>query len=298
MRYVVRPLAPPSLTGTQCAGVLEIAGAAVHYAIPGQTTYKFRAYKRPDVVDALEQVFAGKCAYCETNASAGYPIDVEHYRPKGGVDQDPEHLGYWWLAATWANLLSSCADCNRRRRHRIAIPGITLDQLARFPKKTSGKHNSFPIEGVRATGAMANHEAERPMLIDPTVTDPSRHIGWSFEGMLSLAVPKSRDGVPDGRGTSTIFTFGLNRQKLVEQRTKLAEEIRIDFNMIDFLLDEAARTADDITRSAMISKAMENIHRVTLRRSHSAPYSAMASELIETQTASLVAKFENLITWN
>lgn len=295
MRYVVRPPAPLSLEGAQCAGALEIANAALHYAVPDQSTYKFRAYKRTDVVEALEQAFAHKCAYCETNASAGFPIDVEHYRPKGSVEREPEHPGYWWLAATWANLLPSCADCNRRRKHRMAIPGLTLDQLARLPKQTSGKQNSFPIEGVRATSAMANYDAEVPMLIDPTVTDPGQHIGWGFEGRLSLAVPKSIDGVSDKRGSSTIFTFGLNRQKLVEQRTGLAEDIELEFSTIERILDLAARTTDAEARRDLIAMAMQNIQRLGRRTVHSAPYSAMARELINTQTVKLVTKFESLI---
>ena len=43
----------------------------------------------------LDLLFHGKCAYCETFYSASAPVDVEHYRPKGAVSEDPSHPGYY-----------------------------------------------------------------------------------------------------------------------------------------------------------------------------------------------------------
>ncbi|MES2899532.1 MAG: hypothetical protein V4723_07375 [Pseudomonadota bacterium] len=293
MRYVVRPAAPASLDGDECAGKFELLKATLHYAAPDVKTYPFKAYKRADVVQALLDAFSDKCAYCETNASAAFPIDVEHYRPKGGVAprEDPAHPGYWWLAGTWNNLLPSCGDCNRRRKHRIAIAGVSLDQLSRFGKQTSGKHSAFPIAGTRARAATDDHDQELPSLIDPTISDPARFIGWDVDGSLSLAVPKAIAGQPDPRATATIFTFGLNRQKLVEQRTRLAEEIKIEFTQIEFLFDESIATADPASRGRLIQRALATIASVQRRAAPNAPYSAMARTLIDAKLADIESRY-------
>jgi len=63
----------------------------------------------------LFEAFHRKCAYCEVNHSDGYPVQVEHYRPKAGVTDNRqmiEHSGYFWLAYEWWNLVPSCAHCN------------------------------------------------------------------------------------------------------------------------------------------------------------------------------------------
>ena len=41
----------------------------------------FKAYKGRDVPPALEALFGGRCAYCETPYSNSHPVDVEHWRP-------------------------------------------------------------------------------------------------------------------------------------------------------------------------------------------------------------------------
>ena len=42
--------------------------------------------------------------------------DVEHFRPKSAVLDDPLHGGYWWLAYDFQNYLLSCSLCNRVRK--------------------------------------------------------------------------------------------------------------------------------------------------------------------------------------
>ena len=46
--------------------------------------------KDAEVKAALEKLFYGKCAYCETFYSVQAPVDVEHYRPKSAVEGDDE----------------------------------------------------------------------------------------------------------------------------------------------------------------------------------------------------------------
>src|SRR5262245_43420933 len=76
--------------------------------------FKFQRYSEFAVCQALDDLFHGKCAYCESSYRAVDSRDVEHFRPKGGVTEAPEHPGYWWLAASWSSLLPSCPPCNQR----------------------------------------------------------------------------------------------------------------------------------------------------------------------------------------
>src|SRR5262249_14198650 len=70
----------------------------------------------------LCELFHGKCAYCESRVRASYGGDVEHYRPKGKVDEDNSHPGYYWLAYNPSNLLPSCALCNQARGKMTHFP--------------------------------------------------------------------------------------------------------------------------------------------------------------------------------
>lgn len=60
-------------------------------------------YRHQKIKEALEAMFHGKCAYCEskiTHVSFGH---IEHYRPK---QRCPER------AFLWRNLLLACDRCN------------------------------------------------------------------------------------------------------------------------------------------------------------------------------------------
>ena len=98
---------------------------------------RFGVYKLTPVKDALNATFHFKCAYCESYFGATQPLDVEHFRPKSGVLVGDELVWgvYYWLAASWGNLLPSCTDCNRPRRQ--ALPDGS--------EQTLGKANQFPI---------------------------------------------------------------------------------------------------------------------------------------------------------
>ena len=116
----------------------------------------FTRYKHDTVKEALEALFHGKCAYCESDYAGTQPVDIEHYRPKGEVEGVPDHPGYWWLAAEWENLLPSCIDCNRKRRQKTPKAGssslATLAEDGDFDRQAtlnSGKEASFPLASER-----------------------------------------------------------------------------------------------------------------------------------------------------
>jgi hypothetical protein len=238
MRKLDRPSVPvpTSLAGPSIAVTNEIANAAAYYAARnpwGQhhTAYTFRNYSASDVKSALSQLAGGNCAYCESKIGAVGAREVEHYRPKGGVCNDADHPGYWWLACCWDNLLPTCRDCNKSLRQHIVEADMTKDEvlalLSKRPAVSFGKANQFDVQGPRATGENCDLEVEDPLLIDPCRRDPTNDLTWDFSPELTLIEPK-KDGVGySAYGDYTIRTCALNRAELVLERIPKLRPMRV-----------------------------------------------------------------------
>jgi uncharacterized protein (TIGR02646 family) len=207
---------PPSLADH---GVREREAVIAFYADPcnGERPYSFRAYKSQDVVAALNKLFHGKCAYCESRYRATAPTDVEHFRPKGAVMIEHDgssptrsQRGYYWLAAHWDNLLPSCIDCNRARTQEFPDDDRTV---------VRGKENRFPLvnERYRAVnpGEEASLERGRRLLLHPCRDHPKRHIEFNASGLI-----RARRGSRSvsRKGRVTIDVLGLRRKGLKEER--------------------------------------------------------------------------------
>lgn len=230
---------------------------------------KFRAYKHPSVMPALTALFQGKCAYCESRYVAQQPGDVEHFRPKGSVvvrqaDGTLRTLpGYHWLAAEWSNLMPSCADCNRPRRHQVR-DGQT--------QRVLGKANWFPVdpEANRATRADLV-DAEPRLLIDPTLDDPGAHLAFDEDGTIH---PLEVQGQPSARGEATIEYCGLERLGLTQERHKRGLDV---LYVLASLVNALARADSvDVQRHAAQLRTMVE---------PAAPYAAYARTLVQRQLA-------------
>lgn len=149
----------------------------------------------PSVKGALAQLFANKCAYCESPMDRVGPIDVEHFRPRvnaSGPSTDFHH--YSWLAYEWDNLLSSCIECNRNKGNR-------------FPVRKRRAPLFATIEECRSV--------EGALLIDPCFDDPTAHLDFLWNGVCSGRTPA---------GKASVDVLGLNRHPLVEARKDRAAE--------------------------------------------------------------------------
>ena len=279
---------PNSLGAPSAAVAAEIKAAAEYYQTydpeaAGAKAYNFQEYKGFDVQQALRNLFGNKCAYCECDLGDG--LEVEHFRPKGGVESEPKHFGYWWLAHNWANLLPSCPPCNQRRRQHLVTPTMTEEELLRLlskpPRKSYGKANQFPIGGTRAFTDKDNLSAEDPHLIDPTSVDPDSHLEWSMAGVYSVLLARvTVGGVASPYGLASVDGYALNRPRLVQSRTRVLTELRFQRQEI---LEELAKESGDPAASAThIERALKRA--AAMRRFHGQgqPYSAMAKAFVDT----------------
>jgi hypothetical protein len=91
---------PEALDGQESIGGKEREKCIAFYAIAQNRVAKFpfKAYKSEAVKQALTGMFGGKCAYCEGFYEHAHPVDVEHFRPKGGFVSGTklETPGYYW----------------------------------------------------------------------------------------------------------------------------------------------------------------------------------------------------------
>lgn len=170
----------------------------------GQRRFPFKVHNSPDVKEALKNLFFNKCAYCESRLDRASPGDVEHFRPKGGVTEMPDHPGYWWLAASWNNLMLACTQCSRSRQ---------------FQGGRTGKADRFPLEDENSRAFSPGDESkEKPLLLDPCVDTPEEHLVFDEGGMVHSST---------ARGRTTISVLGLNRPQLARARMRAAADIRV-----------------------------------------------------------------------
>lgn len=171
---------------------------------PGSPLPEFDSEKWRDLKRHLFELFDGKCAYCEQRVTTVDYGDVEHYRPKRRVEEEPTHPGYYWLAYDAHNFLPACVLCNRGR----------------------GKANHFPVrDGTRAT-TPAGLAGEEPLLYHPYEHDATTH----FE-ILRTGQIKGRTDV----GRTSVEIYGLRRDGLREDRRSAMEAVR---NRADVLLQD------------------------------------------------------------
>ena len=202
-------------------------------------------YGHISVKNALSCAQHGKCCYCESRFGGTSYGAVEHFRPKGSVQQcrkqSMEYPGYYWLAYAWTNLLVSCEKCN-----------------------TTHKRSQFPLadESARARNHHDDVDAEQPLFIDPAQEDPRQHIRFRGAAVFSITV----------RGKETIEGVGLRRHALVEARREKLDNLRVFRDMVEISELGGSVEADLVERAReRLKKALEP----------NAEYSAMAQDLLD-----------------
>lgn len=273
-------------------GLTETERALAHYAEPWDgTSYDFTRYSNDQVKQELEKMFHGKCAYCESFFGHISPEDIEHWRPKGAVileNGSVQKPAYYWLAASWENLLPSCIDCNRKRRQ---------EDVRDPTNQQSGKQNLFPVaeENHRWTHPdQAHQNGEMPLILDPCKAgfDPSVYFTVSEKAVVMEKEPEGQ--IENRQARSSINVFGLNRSNLVQVREKHRLAILALLKDIDIaiLTIEAnpPRQVEDLNRQQIRDKLAE----LKKERAQNSPYLMMKAPLIDNFIADRGSKLQSL----
>src|ERR1044072_3025333 len=142
------------------------------------------------VADMVFEDFSGACAFCERPVSSSEGIS--HFRPLSLAEGHSESSSdlYSWLAYEWLNQVLICRICQKHRGDQF--PG--MDRRARF---------LATFDEVRAE--------EKPLLLDPTLENPSSHFSFLFTGEC---FPKRNSA----KAKFTADLLALNDDRLVEER--------------------------------------------------------------------------------
>jgi len=165
-----------------------------------------------DLKPYLSVLSKEKCWYSES-LNPTSDKNVDHFRPKGRVEEDPAHEGYWWLAFTSQNLRYASQWCNQRR-----VDGKY--------GTSGGKSDHFPLlaNGVRARQEGDSLELEDPELLDPIDPDDWKLLTFLPDGYPTPAKP---EGTAEyARAMKSIEVYHLHCKPLVNGRLAVASTIR------------------------------------------------------------------------
>ena len=184
--------------------------------LSGTQTFKFSSlYKCKSVLKQLKLKQHNKCCFSEAKFNGDYP-HVEHFRPKGGVENNKNgaftYPGYYWLAYNWDNLL-----------------------LCKSVINCSYKRNFFPLKVERLRNRIhTDTNTETALLIDPSKENPRRHI--RFYGYSPIAKTK--------RGEFNINMLGLRHSDFVEGRKQKYILLKGLKESVDLLLASGYNPSD------------------------------------------------------
>jgi uncharacterized protein (TIGR02646 family) len=253
MIRIVKPIKAPKILTTR--GAVQIQqDCAAYDASPtdyrsSEKTFNIdtKIYGAESVRKALRRAQYDKCCYCESKKflATSYGA-VEHYRPKGAVQQargqKKEYQGYYWLAYDWNNLLFSCTACNTKKRE------------------------IFPIRdnNARARSHYDDIAMEQPLLVNPAVENPRDHIHFP------AGDPEPLTEI----GRITIQVLDLRRPDLGEARREWLAQLRFFRKFV-----EKQKDSTDPNTQALVRETREKL-AAAIRPE--AEYCSMAIDLLES----------------
>ncbi|MEM7584665.1 MAG: hypothetical protein AAF560_14845 [Acidobacteriota bacterium] len=243
--------------------------------------FSFSVYNDSRVVTELTRIFRKKCAYCESRFDAVAPQDIEHFRPKSEIDTgngaDPLKPGYYWLAATWDNLLLSCIFCNRSQKHETpdATGKVKMGKLAQFPLADE-------TQRVRHHDDDLSREESVRLLLNPCLdADTEQHLRFTEDGLIR---PARIDGAPSAKAEASIRVYALQRKGLVDARQAEALELTLQFQTVADTAFDLKEAIEDQEPSKIRRKERQlgrELDRLRARMAPTAPYLALKRQLVQ-----------------
>lgn len=209
-----------------------------------------------DFYALLPEKLKKKCWYCEIDdIRADMPVD--HFRPKNKVNEEPGHLGYWWLAFDWENYRCACTLCNSRR----VLKNTDGGKACKFPL-IPPKVRAFKPEDVEVL------KGERPDFLDPFNPDDEKLLWFDNDG-LPQAKPEATEG-QECKVTNSIDIFHLHETSLARARNKVRIEVEKQVRKIK-KNDDALSAKQALKRMVRDSERLSRAAIVYLRAHRELP---------------------------
>lgn len=212
-----------------------------------------------DLAGPLGALSWSKCWYSESrNPTADK--DVDHFRPKNRVHEEPNHEGYWWRAFDPQNLRYSSQWCNQRRIDKIH-------------QTNGGKSDHFPLctKSFRAKTEVDDCDLEEPLLLDPIDPDDWKLLTFRSNGEPTPAAASGT--LEHDRAKITILVYHLHCRELVNERRPLAVQIERLVKEIESLMP---RLTDLVIRKQFKTREKELLRLIRRDSEYSAAAMAYA----------------------
>ncbi len=182
-----------------------------------------------DLAPYLAQLRKSKCWYSESQNPTS-DKNVDHFRPKSRVAEDPAHEGYWWKAFDYRNYRYSSQWCNQRR--------VDEDNSTR-----GGKWDHFPLQSgsFRARQETDDIDLEDVMLLDPIDPDDWKLLTFRPDGHPTPA--KENGTLEYERAATSIEVYHLGYKELIDGRRILAGKVQRTIEYMTTLRSEISDPA-------------------------------------------------------
>jgi uncharacterized protein (TIGR02646 family) len=214
---------------------------------------------------AFEAYSHGKCWYVECK-NPGTDDDIDHFRPKLGVMEEPTHPGYFWFAFDWTNLRLSC--------HRANRPRVNPDGAG-----TGGKAGHFPlvVPAARVFNPADGKGQEVPALLDPTNPCDVAMLTFGQNGEVDLSPEFKGQVVPEAKLAASRLILHLDWPAFRDARVVL-------YNKIQRTVDRGVREApNDFSGNVAPTEAFyDAIRDLKNAMKYEEEYSAAARVYVES----------------
>lgn len=96
-------------------------------------------YKQDDIAETLEEMYLGKCCYCEVGMGTTDYEHIEHLKPKSLT-------AFHYLCFEWTNLHWACSRCNVKKGKNWSDSNPILDPTVDSPEE----HITFDLHTCKA----------------------------------------------------------------------------------------------------------------------------------------------------
>jgi len=227
-------------------------------------TLEFKSSQWKTAKEALGIESHRKCAYCESVASAGYPCDVEHLRPKDV---------HWWLAWAYENYAFSCFLCNNKKLNHFPFSGAkwpapkVAGKTAAQLDAMAGSVTPDPVDvtaGLSLATFAKRHANEKSDLPHPYLDDVTPLLAFHADDVLEQVLVRPAGG-------------GAKARRVVKALVELCDINRDDVSRDRYLRYELLRVIADAWSATKLPAAREQLLKAM---QPSRPYSAMARYFI------------------